>query len=586
MTVESIGGRGYAQEHLLRRALLLAITLCASAPAAALAQDPIMPLSEVRSGMRCTGLSVIRGTDISSYDVEVIDVIADDPAIGGPRILIRVSGPAIDATGVGPGFSGSPILCDGRNAGAISEGLGEYGNKVVLATPIEEILTARPAPTPASARRAPRLARTARSLAGPLTTGGLSAATRRLVARAARRADRPVLAVPPGPIGGYPVQDMRPGAAVSAAISSGDVSVGAVGTVAYRDGDQVFAFGHALDAIGRRSLFLQDSYVFGVIGNPVGIPELGAVTYKLASSSGHPLGQFTNDVFGGLGGRLGAGPPAIPLRVTARDLGDGSSVTLDSQLADERELGHGAGISFVAPLAATTALDRLLRAFEPVRLRACVRFRVDELRRPIGFCNPYFDGFEAMVDIGRASDLVDSFDFAPLSIRSASVSMAARRGIVDEVLVDARVTRRARPGTRVPVRIRVQRRGGGGRTIRARLPVPRHLPPGPRVVVLSGNGFAGDPGFIIELLARELGAGRSTPARTGRPAAARGGPAWAAQARPPTVRRLARRVRALERPLGIVARFGRRDRRVVFRSDDVRFDGRVRLRLRVSRALR
>jgi hypothetical protein len=339
--------------------------------------------------------------------------------------------------------------------------------------------------------------------------------------------------------------------------------------VAYRDGDQVFAFGHALDALGRRALFMQDSYVFGVIGNPVGIPELGAVTYKLASSRGHPLGQFTNDVFGGIGGRLGPGPPAIPLRVTARDRGDGSSVTLDSQLADERELGLGAGISFIAPLAATTALDRLLHAFQPVRLRACVRFRVDRLRRPIGFCNAYFDSFEAMFDIGRASDLVDRFDFAPLLIRSASVSLAARRGVVDEVLVAARATRSARRGTRVPVRVRVQRRGGGRRTITARVPVPRHMRPGRRTVVLAGNGFSGDPGFIIELLAAELGgAGRAT----------------AAQSEPPTVRRLARRLRAIERPLGIEARFGRRNRRVVYRSNDVRFDGRVKVRLRVSRA--
>jgi hypothetical protein len=168
--------------------------LCAPAPVAAHAAEPIMPLAEVRSGMRCTGLSVIRGTEISSFDVEMIDVIADDPATGGPRILIRVSGPAVDATGIGPGFSGSPILCDGRHAGAISEGIGAYGNHVVLAAPIEEILTARPAPVPASARRAPRIARAARPLLGPLTVGGLSSRTRQLVARAARRSGRVVLA--------------------------------------------------------------------------------------------------------------------------------------------------------------------------------------------------------------------------------------------------------------------------------------------------------------------------------------------------------------------------------------------------------
>ena len=84
---------------------------------AARAADPIMPLSEVRQGMHCTGLSVIKGTTISSFDVEILDVIAPEAGLSGPRILIRVSGPAVDETGIGPGFSGSPVMCDGRNAG-------------------------------------------------------------------------------------------------------------------------------------------------------------------------------------------------------------------------------------------------------------------------------------------------------------------------------------------------------------------------------------------------------------------------------------------------------------------------------------
>jgi hypothetical protein len=546
------------------------MTLCASAPIAAHAATGIMPLSEVRSGMSCTGLSVVRGTEISSFNVEVMDVIADDPAIGGPRLLVRVSGPAVDATGVGPGFSGSPIICDGRNAGAISEGIGQYGNHVALATPIEQILTARPAATPAGARRAPRLARAARPMLGPLTVGGLSTGTRRLVARAARRTGRVVLAAPPGPVGGYPPQDPQPGAAVAAAISAGDVSISAVGTVAYREGDQIFAFGHSLDGVGRRALFLQDAYVFGVIGNPIGVPELGAITYKLTSSSGHPLGAFTNDVFSAVGGRLGAGPPTIPLRVTARERG-GGAVKLESVLADERALGLGAGLSFVAPLAATTALDRLLLAFEPVTLRVCARFRVQELRRPLGFCNPYFDGFEAVTDVGRAAGLVEGFDFAPLHVTGAAVSLMAKRGVVDEVLVGADAPSRARRGTSLPVRVRLQRRGGGRRTVTVRARVPRDLPPGAHTLVLSGNGFQSDEGFIIELIESEL---------AGSPQGR------AAQSRPRTVRRLARRVRALRRPLGIVARFRRREPRVVLRSGDVRFEGRVKLRLRVSRARR
>ena len=101
--------------------------------------------------MRCTGLSVIKGTEISSFDVEILDVIAAETGLSGPRILIRVSGPAVDDTGIGPGFSGSPVYCDGRNAGAISEGLGEYGNEVALATPIEAMIRDRPPSPPSSA---------------------------------------------------------------------------------------------------------------------------------------------------------------------------------------------------------------------------------------------------------------------------------------------------------------------------------------------------------------------------------------------------------------------------------------------------
>src|SRR5439155_9655728 len=128
-------------------AAVLAAVLAPAAPA--LAGERTMPLSQVHAGMHCTGLSVIHGTDISSFDVEVLDVVDGDPAEDGPRILVEVSGPAVDRTGVGPGFSGSPIYCDDgtgtqRNIGAISESIGEYGGKVVLATPIEAILANSP----------------------------------------------------------------------------------------------------------------------------------------------------------------------------------------------------------------------------------------------------------------------------------------------------------------------------------------------------------------------------------------------------------------------------------------------------------
>src|SRR5215210_2700422 len=121
------------------------LALLATAVPAHAAGDPIMPLGDVSAGMRCTAYSVVHGTDVSAFDAEVLDVVDDAASGTGPQILVRFSGPAVDATGIGAGFSGSPIYCPdahgvARSIGAISYSIGEYGGKVALATPIEAIL--------------------------------------------------------------------------------------------------------------------------------------------------------------------------------------------------------------------------------------------------------------------------------------------------------------------------------------------------------------------------------------------------------------------------------------------------------------
>jgi len=534
-----------------------------------------MPLTQVRPGMSCKGLSVVRGTEIAQFEVEVIDVVAAEVGLGGPRILVRVSGPAVDATGLGPGFSGSPILCDDgtgtrRNIGAISEGLGDYGNEVALATPIEEILGLGPS-SPTGARRYPGLSRAARRLAGPLTVSGLSTRTRRLLARAVRHhGGRTLLAAPAGPLGGYPPQELVPGAAVAATLATGDVALGAVGTVAYRDGARVWAFGHALDGIGRRSLFLQDSFVFGVIGNPLGLPELGAGTYKLASLAGNVHGTLTSDTLAAVVGTLGPEPASVPLRTIAREQG-GAVVTLDSRLADERPLGHGAALGLLAPVAASQALDRLLGTVEPVTLSMCARFHVRERRRPIGFCNPYFDALTPLDDLFAAASLVDSYDLSPLHIERADVSLRARRGVAAYVLLGASAPRRVRPGQRIRVWVTVRRRRGGRRTLALRLRVPHSLRPGPRSLVLVGNSLERvfEDELVLEL--SEAIAGRA-PA---------GGADLRVSSTARSIRELAEQISGLRRPLGIEARFRPRGGRVVYRSDALAFEGRARVTLRV-----
>ena len=447
-----------------------------------------MRLSDVRSGMRCEGLSVIRGTAITSFAVEVIDVIRGDSAAPGARLLVRVSGPAVDGTGVGPGFSGSPIYCRGgdgvrRNAGAISESVGEFGNRIALATPIEQILGQSPE-VPASARRAPGLRRAAGRIATPLTVSGLSSPVRRRLARAAKRAGRLVLAAPPRPLVGFPAQELRPGSAVSAGIAGGDLALGSIGTVAYRNGSAIWAFGHPIDAAGRRALALQDAYVFAVINNPLGTEE--AITTKLAVP-GRTLGVFSNDGLNQIAGRLGAPPRTIRLRVNVTEAGTGRSAGLASDVTDERDLELGSGLDLVGALGIAQAVGQVLGS-SPRRFSTemCVRIKLRERRRRLGFCDSYQEAFGPFDDLSEAFGLIDVFKFGRITPTDVSVRLRVRRRVREAFVLAAAAPRRVRPGQRMRVRLLLRRRRGDRFRLSFRMRVPRSLRPGVRVLKLRG----------------------------------------------------------------------------------------------------
>src|SRR5438270_682775 len=112
---------------------------------------------------------------------------------------------------------------------------------------------------------------------------------------------------------------VRPCASVGVGLSSGDVAVSAIGTVTYTDGRSVWAFGHPLDAAGRRALLLQDAYVYTVVNNPNG--DIGT-TYKLAAP-GHDVGTLTGDSLNAITGLVGALPPITELTIRAADLDTG-----------------------------------------------------------------------------------------------------------------------------------------------------------------------------------------------------------------------------------------------------------------------
>jgi len=488
---------------------------------AAVAGDPIMPLGEVRAGMKCTGYSVVRGTDIAAFDVEVIDVVDDRSTGSGPRILFKVGGAAVDETGLGPGFSGSPIYCPDaqgtqRTIGAISESIGEYGGKVALATPIEAIL-GNPVDAPRATEARATLAR-AKPLAAPLTVTGLNTRLGSALQKAAAKRGRMLLAAPAGPLGSFPVQQLRPGSAFGVGYASGDISASAIGTVAYTDADRVWGFGHPLDGVGARSLLLQDAYVFRVVNNPLALGDV-AGTYKYAAA-GHDIGTLSNDALTAVVGRVGGLPTTVPVRVSATDLDTGAKRSVTTNVADETSVDQPTGgsiLPLLAPLAVLQAAGTVLGG-SPARLtgRGCFAISFKEAKAPVRFCNRYVSDVAdalgsgnviagaASSDLLQALLLVEGYKASELHVTGIDAGVQIRRGQRQAFLRSVRLPRRARAGTRVKAALTLRHVRGKleRRTVKLRL--PDDLPPGRRRVVFTGADVDSGEGDLFGLFEFEF----------------------------------------------------------------------------------
>ncbi len=558
------------------------------------AGDPAMPLGDVRAGMQCTGYSVVRGTDVAAFEVEVVDVIDERASGTGPRIMVRASGPAVDDTGIGPGFSGSPVYCADaagtqRVIGAISEAIGEYGGKVVLATPIEAIL-GNPVDAPrapgAQAKRAARILAQARPLAAPLTVTGLEPRLGNALQKAAARQGRLVLATPAGPLGSFPVQQLRPGSAFGVGYASGDVAASAIGTVTYTDGAGVWGFGHPLDGVGGRALMLQDAYVFRVINNPLALGD-AAGTYKYAAA-GHDLGTLTNDGLSAVVGRVGALPATVPVRVFATDRDTGAKRSVVTNVADESAADEPMGssiLSFIAPLAVTQAAGTVLGG-SPARLtgRACFTIAFREREQPVTFCNRYVsDQPDALgagnviagaagSDLLEALTLIDGYKASPIHVTGIDASIDIQRGQRQAFLRRVALPRRARAGRRVRATLTLRHVRGRLEQRRVTLRLPSHLRPGKRRIVFTGTDVDSGEGDLFGLIDFEFDFG-GTGGELG----------------PPNRRALAAAINGLARYDGVSARRPSDDPEDFdpgepsYRDPDLRISGRARTTIRITR---
>jgi hypothetical protein len=346
----------------MRRLLAAALAVALSGPTVLAAPPPILPFREVRAGMKGIGFTTFRGTEVETFEVEIIGTI---PNIAPDQNLIlgRLRGGPLETTGVLAGMSGSPVLVEGKLVGAVAYSWGFAKEAIAGITPIEEMLqvaergSAPPRPRPRldwnpeglRALRDPgRLERffsdhvlgslglgTGAPLraALPMSVAGVGPEVLERVAPALRRAG--LLPFQGGGSGsaspGRPaLPGLVPGSPVGIKLVRGDVDLTATGTVTWVDGDRVLAFGHPLFGLGQVDL-------------PLATARAEALLPSLEQSAriavpGPEVGAFRQDRAGGVFGIVGAQARMIPVRVRLSD-GSKTDRSFSFDVAEDPLLG-------------------------------------------------------------------------------------------------------------------------------------------------------------------------------------------------------------------------------------------------------
>jgi hypothetical protein len=321
---------------------LLAALLLLTGLSAATADDTpaIFPLSQVQPGMKGVAYTIFAGDEIEKVDLVVLGVLHN--ALGPKQdiILVQLLGEKAEHTGVVAGMSGSPVYFDGKLAGALSLKLGTFTKEAIGGvTPIENMLDVQNAPEPAanatpqssaasiqpanientfSAARIPlpeNFARQTSAGAGqflvpietPLITTGLYPET---VALFSKQLSAWGMSMMAGGTAAPSPEDaqLKPGDMVGVELIRGDLSISPGCTVTTVDHGKILACGHPIFSFGNVSMPLARAHVVTTLASAMNSTKI--------ISTGGTIGTLTQDRVTAIGGRLGEGPPMIPVDVT------------------------------------------------------------------------------------------------------------------------------------------------------------------------------------------------------------------------------------------------------------------------------
>jgi len=371
---------------VIRKSFAWAICLVLLVGVTAVAYDrnDFLFLDEIEIGMMGVGRTIVAADAITEFAAEILGVI-DQPGDLSDFIVIRVSGEPIGRSGgIAQGMSGSPIYVDGKMIGALSRAAiwSKDFTPIGLVTPIEPMLAVLEAanvaqtptqPNPLAVLSDVRLVEassipSAETIAAapdaifsypvstPILAQGLSGRSLEIlmsgfsmgeaayhligdllptvVAPQARGLAALDLALLPisgaGPAGAIDPATLEPGSSIGVGLATGDISIGALGTLTYREGDTLIGFGHRFIYNGSSQFPMTTVSIIDTM-------KAYDASYKLGSL-GSTIGTVLEDRIAAIGGQIGLPFDGIDLSLAITDLDSARAEAFYVELVDEPRL--------------------------------------------------------------------------------------------------------------------------------------------------------------------------------------------------------------------------------------------------------
>ncbi len=489
----------------------------------AFSQNVFMPISEITPGMKGIGKTVFHGTQIETFQVDIIDIVKGEGGISH-FILANLSGDKIEeGGGISTGMSGSPIYIDDRLIGAVSYAWEMSEHNLCLVTPIQEMLEIFNLPydnyqTTAQEHKIsnflcfagenvskiimkntmennsfPELADREEIIfypvVSPIIINGIKGRSLDRLNSSLKKFNLMTIQgigfnknneINFQEVGESPSNKIKAGSAIGIQLTRGDVNITSIGTVTYREGDKILALGHPFLKKGRVSFLLSAIYVYHSLPNMV-------MPFKL----GFPLnlvGKVVQDREAGILAMLNSYPRIIPLKIKVTDVSSELSYQMGVQIINNYDLLESL-VSNITVQAIDNALNRIGIGTAQVEIEIKGEREGQELLRKNMYYSSDDIAMQAIIEIPEIIDLIANnyFEIVDLTAINIDIKIDSKKkiGRIEEVVLE---DPSINPGDYLEAKIKIKPFRGELIEKMLTIQIPSDTPPGEALLMVNGGG--------------------------------------------------------------------------------------------------